>query len=283
MLACDAVLISDSSMFSDSLPSITYGLRGLIYFEVTVTGPGHDLHSGLYGGAVPNPINVLSRMIAKLHNDDGSIAIPGFYDDVRDLEVTEREAFASLPLTEEEFLAEVGAAGTMGEDGFTTLERIWARPTLDCNGIYGGFQGKGAKTVIPSKATAKISCRLVADQRPDEVAKLAEEYLREIAPDSVKLDFSFFHGGSPVFADPNNPMVQAACRALAKSWGVEPVFIRSGGSIPVVATFSNLLQVPNVLVGLGLSDDRLHSPNEKFDLKNFYQGIKTSAYVYREM
>jgi len=283
MLACDAVIISDSSMFSETLPSITYALRGLVYFEVTVRGPGHDLHSGLYGGAVPNPINVLSKMIGQLHHDDGSIAIPGFYERVREMDVEEREAFASLPMTDEEFRAEVGAEGLTGEAGFTTLERVWARPTLDCNGIWGGFQGEGAKTVIPSVATAKISCRLVPDQDPHDIAERAEAYLRELAPDSVEVSFEVFHGANPVIAERDNPTVQAAVRALKSSWGVDPVFIRSGGSIPVVATFSDVLEVPSVLVGLGLADDRLHSPNEKFNLVNFYKGIATSANLYTEI
>jgi acetylornithine deacetylase/succinyl-diaminopimelate desuccinylase-like protein len=254
-----------------------------MYCEVTVVGPSHDLHSGLYGGAVPNPINVLSGMIAKLHDENGHVTIPGFYDRVRELEAEERAAFASLPITDEEFLEEVGAANTQGEAGFSTLERVWARPTLDCNGIFGGFMGKGAKTVIPSQATAKISCRLVPDQDPEEVAKLMEAYLREVAPDSVKVEFTVFHGGKPIVVSRDNPTVQAACRALEKSWGSETVFIRSGGSIPVVATFTELLEVPCVLVGLGLSDDRLHSPNEKFDLDNFFHCILTSAYFYSEM
>ena len=283
LLGCDAVVISDSSMFAPGLPSITYALRGLVYFEVTVTGPGHDLHSGLYGGAVPNPINVLSKMISQLHDDDGQIAIPGFYDAVRALEQEERDAFASLPITDEEFLEEVNASGTMGEKGYSTLERVWARPTLDCNGIYGGFMGIGAKTVVPSKATAKISCRLVPDQDPDELAKKAEAYLREIAPDSVKVDFTVFHGATPIITERDNPTVQAALRALKRSWDNTPVFIRSGGSIPVVATFAEALEVPSVLVGLGLSDDRLHSPNEKFDLENFYHGIRTCTYLYEEL
>ncbi|MEM1350068.1 MAG: dipeptidase [Myxococcota bacterium] len=283
MLACDAVIISDSSMFSETLPSITYALRGLVYFECTVRGPGHDLHSGLYGGAVPNPINVLSKMIGKLHHEDGSIAIPGFYERVREMDVEEREALASLPMTDEEFRAEVGAVGLAGESGYTTLERVWARPTLDCNGIYGGFQGEGAKTVIPSVATAKISCRLVPDQDPHDIAERAEAYLRQLAPDYVEVSFEVFHGANPVIAERDNPTVQAAVRALKSSWDVDPVFIRSGGSIPVVATFSDVLEVPSVLVGLGLADDRLHSPNEKFDLVNFYKGIATSANLYSEI
>lgn len=283
LLKCDAVVISDSSMYAPGLPSITYALRGLIYFEVSVTGPGHDLHSGMYGGGVPNPINVLAKMIGQLHDDQGAIAVPGFYDEVRPLEAEEREAFAALPFSEEEFAAEVGAKGITGERGYTTLERIWARPTLDCNGIYGGFQGAGAKTVIPSKATAKISCRLVPDQDPDVLAKKVEAYLRQIAPDYVEVSFDFFHGATPVITERDNPTAQAACRAQKRAWGTDAVFIRSGGSIPVVATFARVLDVPSVLVGLGLVDDRLHSPNEKFDLDNFYHGITTSAYLIEEL
>lgn len=283
LLKCDAVVISDSSMYAPGLPSITYALRGLIYFEVSVTGPGHDLHSGMYGGAVPNPINVLAQLIAKLHNEDGSIAVPGFYDEVRALEPAEREAFASLPFSEDEFIAEVGSRGITGEAGYTTLERVWARPTLDCNGIYGGFQGAGAKTVIPSKATAKISCRLVPDQAPEVLAKKVEDYLRALAPDHVTLSFDFFHGATPVITERDNPTAQAACRALKRAWDADAVFIRSGGSIPVVATFAQVLGVPSVLVGLGLVDDRLHSPNEKFDLENLYHGITTSAYLIEEL
>lgn len=283
MLACDAVVISDSSMFAPGLPSITYGLRGLMYCEVSVTGPGHDLHSGLFGGGVANPINELSRIIGKLHNDDGSIAVPGFYDAVAPLTEAEREALAKLPYNEADFLNETGALGVSGEEGYTTLERTWARPTLDCNGIFGGFMGKGAKTIVPSKVTAKISCRLVSGQDPDDIAAKVEAYVRELASEQVKIEFTVFHGGHPVTVPIDSASIQAACRALKKAWDVEPVFIRSGGSIPVVATFATVLGVPAMLVGLGLSDDRLHSPNEKFDLENFYKGIETSAYLYSEL
>ena len=181
-------------MYAPGIPAITYGLRGLMYCEIKVTGPGHDLHSGLYGGAVPNPINALARLIATLHDDQGRVQVPGFYDRVLELEASEREAFAQLPYEKESFLEEVNASDTAGEEGFTTLERIWGRPTLDCNGIWGGFMGKGAKTVIPSEACAKISCRLVADQDPEDVAALLEDYLRAQAPPSIKLDFKVFHG-----------------------------------------------------------------------------------------
>jgi acetylornithine deacetylase/succinyl-diaminopimelate desuccinylase-like protein len=283
LLECDAVLISDTAMFDRGLPSITYSLRGLVYFEVTLQGPSHDLHSGVYGGAVPNPINELARIVGDLHDDQGRVAIPGFYDDVRDLSDEERASFAELPFSEEGFLEEVGVSRTVGEEGYSTLERCWARPTLDCNGIFGGFTGKGAKTVIGSTATAKISCRLVPGQDPRDIARKAEEAIRAMAPDYVDVSFEFFHGASPVIAERDNPTVQASVRALSRSWDTEPVFVGSGGSIPVVATFADVLGVPSVLVGYGLEDDRLHSPNEKFDLENYYKGIETSALLYEEI
>lgn len=283
MLACDSVVISDSSMFAPGLPSITYGLRGLMYCEVSVTGPGHDLHSGMYGGAVPNPINALATMIGKLTDESGKILVDGFYDNIEPLTEEERAQFASLPHTDEGFLKEVNGVGLHGEDGFTTLERIWARPTLDCNGIYGGFTGEGAKTVIPSKAHTKISCRLVPGQNSADIGKKMEAYLRKIAPDYVKVDFHLHHGGEPIVVNLDNPTVQAAQRALKQAWDKDAVAIRSGGSIPVVATFGDILNAPVVLIGLGLADDRLHSPNEKFDVTNFYHGITTSAYFYSEL
>lgn len=282
-LACDAVVISDSSMFAPGVPTITYGLRGLTYFEVTVTGPSHDLHSGLFGGTVPNPINELAKIIAQLHDADGRIAVPGFYDSVIALEDDEREQFASLPFDEEGYLAETGAPGLQGERGYTTLERKWARPTLDCNGIWGGFIGEGAKTVLPSTASAKISCRLVPGQDPTAVLELCQNYIEELAPDTVSVEFQPHHGGDPVLIDRDNESVRAACRALKKSWDAETVFTRGGGSIPVVATFSNELGAPTILMGLGLDDDRLHSPNEKFNLECFYKGIETSAYLWNEL
>ena len=283
MLATDSVVISDSSMFAPGLPSITYGLRGLMYCEVSVTGPGHDLHSGMYGGAVPNPINVLATMIGKLTDEHGKILVDGFYDDIEPLTDEERAQFAALPHTDEGFLKEVAGVGLHGEEGFTTLERIWARPTLDCNGILGGFTGKGAKTVIASTASAKISCRLVPGQKSADIGAKVESYLRKVAPDYVKVDFHLHHGGEPIVGKLDNPTVQAAQRAQRRAWDVDPVAIRSGGSIPVVATFGDVLGAPVVLIGLGLADDRLHSPNEKFDLTNFYHGISTSAYFYDEL
>ncbi len=282
LLACDAVVISDSSMYGPGQPSITYALRGLAYFEITVTGPGHDLHSGMYGGAVPNPINALARLIASLHDDDGTVAVPGFYDGVVPLEDDERAAFAALPFSEADFIKEFGGRGVSGEPGYTSLERIWARPTLDCNGIIGGFTEEGAKTVLPSEARAKFSCRLVPGQTPDDIEAKVLAHLRAKAPDTIQVDVKLHHGGHPVITERDNPTVQAACRALKRAWDREPVFIRSGGSIPVVATFAQVLSVPSVLVGLGLQDDRLHSPNEKFDLINFERGVTTAAYLYQE-
>jgi acetylornithine deacetylase/succinyl-diaminopimelate desuccinylase-like protein len=282
-LACDAVIVSDSSMYGKGIPSIMYALRGLAYFEIKVTGPSHDLHSGLFGGAVPNPINVLTQIIGQLHHEDGRIAIDGFYDDVRPLEDDERQAFAGLPFSEEAFLRETGAKATRGEAGYSILEQTTARPTLDCNGIWGGFTGDGAKTVLPSEASAKFSCRLVPNQTPEKIGELVRAHIERIAPADVKVEVRSLHGGSPVITERDTPSVQAAMRAFEKCWGKEPVFVRGGGSIPVVATFAEVLGAPTVLMGFGYDDDRLHSPNEKFDLACFEAGIRTSTYLWDEL
>ncbi len=281
-LACDAVIISDSSMFAPGIPAITYGLRGLSYLELTLEGPDHDLHSGLYGGGVPNPVLELSRMLASLHDEAGRIAIPGFYDAVRPMDPEEREAFGALPFEDEAFREEIGAEGLKGEEGYTTLERLWARPTLDINGIWGGFTGKGAKTVLPARVHAKLSCRLVPDQDPEVIAELVKAHLEAIKPSEVRLKVSFHHGGRPVITDRKGPIVQAATRAFDRVWDEETVFIRGGGSIPVVAHFAEILGAPTVLMGFGLENDRLHSPNEKLNLENYYAGIQTSAYLWEE-
>ena len=281
-LRCDAVIISDSSMFAPGIPAITYGLRGLAYIELTLQGPDHDLHSGLYGGGVPNPVLELSRILSALHDEEGRVQIPGFYDKVRPLDPEEREAFAALPFDDEEFRAETGAPGLKGEAGYTTLERLWARPTLDVNGIWGGFTGKGAKTVLPSRVHAKLSCRLVPDQEPEEIAALLKAHIENLADDSVAVDVRFHHGGRPVITDRNGPIVKAATRAFDRVWKEDTVFIRGGGSIPVVADFATILGAPTVLMGFGLENDRLHSPNEKLNLENFYAGIQTSAYLWEE-
>lgn len=282
-LSCDAVVISDSSMYARGLPAIMYSLRGLAYFEIELEGADHDLHSGLFGGAIPNPINELGRLIASFHDEKGHIAIPGFYDAVRELSQEERDGFAALPFNESEFVGSTGASAGKGEAGFTSLERVWARPTLDFNGIIGGFTGEGAKTVLPSKVRAKFSCRLVPDQTPKAIEELVAAHIRQTVHPSLKVKIEFHHGGRPVMTERDHFAVNSAMGALKKAWGVDPVFIRGGGSIPVVATFSDVLKVPTVLIGLGLNDDRLHSPNEKFDLENFFNGIKTSVYLWDEL
>ncbi len=272
-LKADVVVISDTSMFAPGVPAIVYGLRGLSYFEMTVEGPTHDLHSGLYGGTVANPINVLCDIISALKDDDGHITVPGFYDDVRDLTQEERDAWKLLPHSDEVWRASCGAETLTGEAGFSTLERRWGRPTLDCNGIWGGFTGEGAKTVLPAKATAKFSCRLVPDQTPEKIEDLMEAAVSKLAPDSVRVTFRRMHGGRPVVVDTTHPAVGAARAALTDAFGAEAVFIRGGGSIPVVADFSTILEIPSVLMGFGLPDDRLHSPNEKYDLACFHGGL----------
>jgi acetylornithine deacetylase/succinyl-diaminopimelate desuccinylase-like protein len=278
LLKCDSVLISDTSLFAPGQPTITYGLRGLSYLEVEVTGPNRDLHSGSYGGSVANPINVLASMISKLHDKNGRITIPGFYDDVLQLTKQERANFKKLTFSEKKYAADLKVAELAGEKGFTTLERVWARPTLDCNGIFGGFTGAGAKTIIPSKATAKISMRLVPNQEPKKAAKLFESYFKKLAPKSVKVKVTDLHGGFPVLTPLNHKATIAASKAMESAFGKKTVYMREGGSIPVVATFGKILKAPTVLMGLGLNSENLHSPNEHFNLKHFHLGIKSSAY-----
>jgi acetylornithine deacetylase/succinyl-diaminopimelate desuccinylase-like protein len=282
LLKCDAVLISDTSLFKEGLPTITYGLRGLCYMEVEITGPNRDLHSGSFGGSVPNPINVLADMIAKLHDKKGRITISNFYDDVLKLTKKEREIYKSLPFSEKKYAKELGIKELSGEDGFTTLERIWARPTLDCNGIWGGFTGKGAKTVIPSKASAKISMRLVPNQDPAKIAKLFKRHIEKLAPKSVKVEVKDLHGGFPALTPLNERATISAAKAMEKAFGKKTVFIREGGSIPIVNVFSKKLKAPVVLMGLGLNSENLHSPNEHFNLNHFQLGILSSAYFLNE-
>ncbi|HEX2172142.1 MAG TPA: dipeptidase [Dehalococcoidia bacterium] len=261
-LAADAVLISDTPMFRRGYPSICYGLRGLCYMEVHVRTSPVDLHSGSLGGVVANPANALAEIIAKLHDDQGRVTIPGFYDRVRPIAPAEREALAKLPFDEAEFLRTVGAPGLVGEAGFSTLERLWARPTLDVNGIWGGFSGEGTKTIIPATAAAKISMRLVADQDPEEIARLFEEYVPTLAPPGVTVTVRRHHGGRPFIAPVEHPAFQAADRALERAFGRAPVYIREGGSIPFVAEIADVLQRPCLLVGFGLPDENSHAPNE---------------------
>lgn len=282
LLKCNAVLISDTALFEPGTPTITYGLRGLAYMEVEVTGPNRDLHSGTFGGAVDNPINVLAKMIAKLQDKDGRITIPGFYDDVLKLSKKERENFKALKFKEKDFAKSIGLKELKGEKGYTTLERIWARPTLDCNGIFGGFTGQGAKTVLPSKATAKISMRLVPHQDPKKIAKLFAKHIKKIAPTTVKVEVKDLHGGYPVITLLDDPATVAASKAMARSFGKKTVFMREGGSIPIVVEFANRLKASPVLMGLGLNTENLHSPNEHFNLNHFRLGIKSSAYFFDE-
>jgi len=277
MLECDMVLISDTAMFAEDTPSITYGLRGLAYMELEVTGPNRDLHSGVYGGAVDNPANVLCEIIARLKDDEGRVQIPGFYDKVKDLTEEEREAYAKLPFDVEEYKKNLDIEAVNGEKGYSTLERASARPTLDVNGLWSGYQGEGAKTVLPAKAGAKVSMRLVPEQDPKEIARLFEKQIQNLAPDTVKVKVTEHHGGHPAATDLSFYGLQAAAKAFEEVYDKEPLFTREGGSIPIVADFEKVLGAQSILMGLGLNSDAIHSPNEKFALKDFYRGIKTSA------
>jgi len=283
LLACDSVVISDTSMLAKGVPTICHGLRGLAYIEVHLRGSSRDLHSGVYGGGVANPLLVLVQMLATLKDARGRVAVPGFYDRVRKLTAAERKAIAALPHSDERFKASIAAPELFGEKGFTTLERLWTRPSLDINGIWGGFSGDGAKTVIPAEAHAKVSMRLVPDQVSGEIAELALAHLRAIAPPSVTVDARNLHGGEPWLAPTDHPALQAAGRALERTYSRKPIYVREGGSIPVVPTFERLLGVPCVLMGFGLNDDNLHAPNEKFDLENFYLGMRSAAFLMEEL
>lgn len=277
LLSCDMVMVSDTTMYDEDQPSITYGLRGLSYMEVHVDGPNRDLHSGAYGGAVQNPLNALCEMISKLKNDNGEIQIPGFYDKVEQLSPEEREQYRELPYDEEAYKNAIGVDELFGEKGYSTLERASARPTLDVNGIWGGYQGEGSKTVLPAKAGAKVSMRLVPYQDQDEVAELFKKYMHEIAPPGVKVHVEKHHGGTPVKVPLDFEGLQAAADALETVYDVKPLFTREGGSIPIVANFENLLGVNTILMGMGLRSDAIHSPNEKFTLKDYHRGIEASA------
>ncbi|MFO7447194.1 MAG: dipeptidase [Ignavibacteriaceae bacterium] len=282
LLKCNAVLVSDTALYAPGLPTLTYGLRGLSYMEVEVVGPNRDLHSGSFGGSVANPINILAEIIAKLQDKDGRIRIPGFYDDVLKLTKKERDNFKVLKFSDKKFAKDLGVGELKGEKGFTTLERLWARPTLDCNGIIGGFTGKGAKTVIPSTATAKISMRLVPNQDPKKIARLFEKYIKKIAPKSVKVTVRDLHGAIASLTPLSDKATIAAAKAMEKAFGKKTVYVREGGSVPIVAVFAKVLKAPTVLMGLGLNSENLHSPNEHFNLNHFNLGIKSSAYFMNE-
>jgi acetylornithine deacetylase/succinyl-diaminopimelate desuccinylase-like protein len=282
-LQADVVVISDSPMFARGVPSICYGLRGLVYFQIDLRGSSTDLHSGSFGGAVVNPAYVLSQMIAQMKDRGGRIRIPGFYDDVVPLQEEERKAWASLPFNEKKFKKDFGVPKLSGETGYTTLERTWARPTFEVNGLLSGFTGEGAKTVLPAVAMAKVSMRLVPNQHPDKIAELFEAHVRDITPKTVELKITRMHGGKPWMTAYDNPFVQAAGRAIEKGFGRKPVFTREGGSIPVVSTFQEELGLPSVLFGVGLPDENAHAPNEKLDVANFHGGVISAAILYKEI
>ncbi|MBK8984418.1 MAG: dipeptidase [Ignavibacteria bacterium] len=283
LLKCDYVVVSDSAMFDYDVPSICYGLRGLAYMQVEVTGPNRDLHSGSFGGAVNNPINALAHIIVNLKDDKGKILIDGFYDDVLKISEKEREEFKKLPFNEKKYMEDLEISELFGEEGYTTLERASARPTLDCNGIWGGFQGEGAKTVLPSHAGAKISMRLVPNQEPEKIEKLFTDYVNKISPDSVKVKVIPLHGGKGAITPIDSPAIDAAVEALRLGFGKAPVFTREGGSIPVVNTFQTLLEADTILLGFGLPDENAHSPDEHLNLSNFQRGILSIAHYFNEL
>jgi acetylornithine deacetylase/succinyl-diaminopimelate desuccinylase-like protein len=283
LLQADVILISDSGMFKKGVPSVTYALRGLAYMEVEVTGPNGDLHSGSFGGSIHNPIQALAEMIASLHDKNGRITVKRMYDDVLPLTKAERAAFKKLPWNDKKYARSLGLRELYGEKGFTTLERLWARPTLECNGIWGGYTGEGAKTVLPAKAYAKISMRLVPNQSSAKIARLFEKHLKAIAPRTVQVKVRHLHGGEPAITPVDSPGVRAAVAALAKGFGKEPLYQREGGSIPIVVEFKKLLGIDSVLLGFGLPDENAHAPNEFINLDNFFGGIKTVAHYYNEL
>ncbi|UKN03522.1 dipeptidase [Paracrocinitomix mangrovi] len=279
--SADVILVSDTGILSNETPSITTGLRGLSYVEVEVVGPNRDLHSGLYGGAVPNPLNVLSSMIASLKDEHGRITIPGFYDDVEEVSQEERDLMANAPFSKADYLKEIGLTSSMGEEGYTILEQTSVRPTLDVNGMWGGYTGEGAKTVIPSKANAKISMRLVPNQDYEKISDLFQKHFESIAPEGVKVKVTPHHGGEPAVTPVDSIEYKAASNAMEETFGKVPVPLRSGGSIPIVAMFERVLGIKTVLFGFGLGSDAIHSPNEHYGLFNFYKGIETIPLFFR--
>ncbi len=278
LLAADVAVISDGAIVGPEVPAITYALRGLTYMEVEVTGPAHDLHSGAFGGAVHNPLEVLAGIISQLKDERGRITIPGFYDRVLPLTEEERAEMRRVPFDEERFRRETGVPRTWGEEGYSVLEQISARPTLEINGFIGGFTGAGSKTVLPARAMAKISMRLVPEQDPNEIARLFQDYVEKISPDTVQVSIRTMTGAEPALMDRSGPEMQAAALAYEKGFGARPVFSREGGSIPVVSLLSKVLGLSTLMINFGLPDDNLHAPNEKLYLPNFYRGIKTIVY-----
>jgi acetylornithine deacetylase/succinyl-diaminopimelate desuccinylase-like protein len=282
-LHADALVVSDTSMLAPGVPSITYGLRGLNYYQIEISGPGQDLHSGVFGGAVPNPITILAETIAKLHDKNFRVTVPGFYDNVAQLSKQERKALNSLPWKEKEFRKTVGAPGLCGEKGFTIVEQLWTRPTLELNGIWGGYTGEGAKTVIPAKAYAKLSTRLVPNQDPERIARLVEKHLRKLLSKTVSCKFELLSTGKPWVAPYSHPIFQTAIQALQSGFGKKAVFIREGGSIPFVTQMHDTFKVPCVLMGFGLPDENAHAPDEHIALDNYFGGIKAVALFYDQL
>lgn len=280
-LVADVILISDTSMIANDTPSITVGLRGMSYMEVELTGPNRDLHSGLYGGGVANPINILTKMISSLTDENNRITIPGFYDNVAEVSKEERDAMAKAPFVEQEFKDSIGIPATVGETGYSTMERVTIRPTLDVNGIWGGYTDEGAKTVIPSKAHAKISMRLVPHQSSDEITQLFDKHFKNIAPEGVTVKVIAHHGGEPVVIPTDSIFYKAASKAYETTFGKEPIPMRGGGSIPIVAMFKEELGLDSIMMGFGLDSDAIHSPNEHFGIFNFIRGIETIPLFYK--
>lgn len=284
-LAADVAVISDTAVFARDVPSLCTGLRGLCTLTVTVEGPALDLHSGYFGGAVANPATVLARIIAQLHDAGGRVTVPGFYDDVLEPSDLERAAFRALPFDEAALLRDAGGApATAGEAGWSVLERVWVRPTLEVNGFHAGYGGAGSKTIIPARAVAKLSCRLVANQTPSRIGDLVAAHIASLAPPGVRVAvYREPGGGMPVLTELEHPAVQAGMRAMQHGFGAHPAIIRSGGSIPPVATFQQTLGLPAVMVGVGLPDDQIHAPNERFNLDQYFRGVRTMARLWEEM
>jgi acetylornithine deacetylase/succinyl-diaminopimelate desuccinylase-like protein len=282
-LGADIVAVSDTGMVAPGTPTFTYGLRGIFCLELRVQGPAVDLHSGIFGGSVANPATVLSRMLSALHDAHGHVAVPGFYDDVAPLEDWERKLWAQLPLTDEEWLRTTGAKQLAGEEGFSTLERAWARPTAEINGLASGYQGEGPKTIVPSRAVAKLSFRLVPNQDPEKICRQVTDFLRRLCPEAVSMEMFYQHEGKPYLVRPNSLYGQAAQRALERTFQKPVAFIREGGSIPITQTFKDVLGTDTLLLGLALPDCKAHSPNENFLLENFYAGIRLNQNLLEEL
>lgn len=282
-LKCDVAVISDTAQFAPGVPAITYGLRGIIAVEITLTGPKQDLHSGVFGGSVANPANAAAKLIAAMHDDEGRVRIPGFYDSVIPLTAAERAEFAKLPFKEGAYLKDLGVAKAHGETGFTTLERRWARPTCDVNGMISGYTGVGPKTIVPAQATIKLTCRLVPNQDPKRIVSSLKRYAQAQRLPGIRMQFQDFHGAAGFVCDLNSPYMQAARAAVGAGFGTPPVMIREGGSIPVVGSFKQILGVDTLLLGWGQNTDNLHSPNESFRLEDFHNGIKASAHLWGEL